>query len=195
MIINTQSSNTGKRLEAGWQEVMITDVHLTENPNDMIRYKVTVMVTNNQIKEIVTSGAFPVEIPIWNRQNSDGSYGGEYDLLNFYRATGAEEKKLEGNKTDIDLDSMKGRKMLLRFYPRPGSSYVDAHAKTALPVNADAGYKEAKESQFLKDFAYMTNRYEAKLASSPNIEAYVKPAAQTTGSFVPSNTLEDKLPF
>jgi hypothetical protein len=196
MIINTQSSNTGKRLEAGWKEVTVNEVSIANNPNDMILYKVTVAVTNPEISNVLANGFFSIEIPVWNRQNSDGSYGGEYDLLNFYRATGAQEKKLEGNKTDIDLDSMKGRKLLVRFYNRPGSSYVDAHAKTALPSNADQGYKDLKEAQFQKDLAYMNNRYEAKLASSTTINSMINtPSSNKTAGASLGGNLDDKVPF
>lgn len=191
MIINTQSSNTGKRLSTGWMDVKIVDVSVTNNPNDYIRYKVTVMVTSPEISQVLSNGMFPVEIPVWNRQNSDGSYGGEYDLLNFYRATKAEEVKLEGNKTDIDLDSMKSRSLKLRFYTRPGSSYVDAHAKTAIPTDADQNYIDLKELQFTKDYNYLLSKYESKMASSPEIQLYASsPKLETK-----SSELEDKLPF
>lgn len=165
MILNTQSGSTSPKLSAGWKSVKIVDVTVTDNPNDYIKHKITLSVTNKEIETTLTSGVFPVDLPIWNRQNSDGSFGGEYDLLNLYRAAGCNETKLGTSQTEVQLESLRGKEIMLRFNQRPGSVYVDAYPKTASPANADENFLEYKEQAFQKDYAYQMARYEAKLAS------------------------------
>jgi hypothetical protein len=165
MILNTQSGSVSPKLTPGWKLVKITDVSVQDNPNDYIKNKITLQVTNQEIQNVLTSGSFPVDLPIWNRQNQDGSFGGEYDLLNLYRAAGCSENKIGTSQTEVALESLKGKEIMLRFNPRPGSVYVDAYPKTASPSNADESFIEYKEGQFQKDYAYQLNRYESKLAS------------------------------
>jgi hypothetical protein len=188
MILNTQSGSTSPKLSAGWKLVKITDVTSQDNPNDYIKTKIVLQVTNKEIQTVMTSQVFPLEIPIWNRQNSDGSFGGEYDLLNLYRAAGCEETKLGTSQTEIQLESLKGREIMVRFNQRPGSVYVDAYPKTASPANADESFLDYKEQAFQKDYAYQLARYEAKVASQE-----VLPTAKPAVTVVATET--DGLPF
>lgn len=187
MILNTTSGSSGARLTPGWKLVKIVGVEEIPNPNDAIKVKVIVKVSNDEISEKLSLGSFGVDIPIWNRQNADGSYGGEYDMLNFYRATGAEETPVDGNKTKIELQDMVGKHINLRFYIRPGSTYADAHPGTACTADADQGLLDYKEQKFAKDYAYMVKRWNDK---NPEAEA---PATQQATP--PPADVSDQLPF
>lgn len=193
MILNTQSGTTSPKLTAGWKLVKITDVHTHDNPNEYIKTKVIVHVTNKEIDTILTNKNFPIDIPIWNRQNADGSFGGEYDLLNLYRAAGCNEAKIGNGQTNIELDTLKGKEIMVRFAQRPGSVYVDAYPKTASPVNADEGFLDYKEQAFKKDYAYQTSRYEAKVASQEVLLSTI-PSITNNGVLVNDDD-NDILPF
>lgn len=190
MILNTTSGNSGARLTAGWKLVKVVGVEEIHNPNDAIKVKVIVKISNDEITEKLSLGSFGMDIPIWNRQNADGSYGGEYDLLNFYRATGAEETPLEGNKTKIELQDMVGKSLNVRFYVRPGSSYADAHAGSACPADADEGMLSYKEQKFAKDYEYMLKRWREKNPESENAQESA-PQQPTP----PAADVSDQLPF
>lgn len=193
MILNTQSGTTGAKLSAGWKLVKVVDIHTQDNPNEYIKTKVVVHVSNVEIDTVLTNKYFPVDIPIWNRQNSDGSFGGEYDLLNFYRAAGCQESKIGNAQTQIELDSLKGKELMIRFAQRPGSVYVDAYAKTASPANADESFLDYKEQAFKKDYAYQQSRYEAKVASQESLLSTI--SSVSANSLVIDGTETDKIPF
>jgi hypothetical protein len=199
MILNTKSGNSGPRLVEGWKRVKVTRIQIDEAPNEKMLRKVTIFVTNDEIGETLNLGEFGVDIPIWARQNNDGSYGGEYELLNFYRSAGCDEEDAGDGKTKIDPESMKGKWLNLRFYLRPGSAYVDAHPGTSCPDNADEGMMNYKEGKFQKDLTYMRKRWaeknpeEAAAAAQTALPLEVASPAPTVAET--AAVTDDQLPF
>jgi len=157
------SNKSPDLLETGWKMVRIQDVEHEDRPHEKIKEKLIVKVNNKNIQKTLDGDLFPIDFPIWDRVNSDGSLGGEYDIQKLIRAAGIIDENIDKEEVTFDPINLKGKDIMVRFFKKPGDKYVSAYQGYVLPVDATESLIEKAEEDFQNYYQYLKDKHDKKL--------------------------------